>query len=236
MVQSNRTWILIGVVLSIAIVVAGWLVGIQPQLAATARADAGATSLDDQNALAELELARLKVQAEALPELQSQLDSLRLSVPERLKLEAFSAELVQIAASTGVTLTAVSFSQAIPAVPAAAYAESVPAQLPIQNLVSITYTVSLIGTQEGLRSFLRGVQFSERLSIFPAFTLAQGPEATNWGMDVTGVVFVLVDPDGSQIESGSDPEGSPPDPGSSATPTPTPAPSSTPSPTPTPSG
>ncbi len=233
MVQSNRTWFFVASVVSIAALIGGWFFGIQPQLGSAANAQIEATSLDDQNAIAQLELARLKAQDEALPQLQTELDELQLSVPDAMDLETFSAEVAGLAAANGVSLTSVSFTQAVPSVPAAAYANAVPSDFAIENLVAITYTLSLLGPRDGLVSYLRALQFGDRLSVFPSFTLAQGPDAANWGMDVTGVVFVLIGPEGPiEGDVESETENSTPNPEPSVTPTPT----STPSPSPTPSG
>jgi hypothetical protein len=221
MVQSNRTWIFIAVVISIAVVAAGWFLGIQPQLSAAAKAQQETADLDDRNALAQLELARLKAQDAELPKLQSELDDLQLSVPDEAALEKFAAEVASLAAANGVSLTAVSFTQAVPAVPAADYAGAVPADLPIENLATVTYTISVLGPRDGLVGYLKSVQLGERLSVFPSFTLAQGPDATSWGMDVTGVIFVLSD---GQVVAA--------DPGASENPTPDETPAPSPSPTP----
>ncbi|MGV8969714.1 MAG: hypothetical protein ACOH1J_04620 [Microbacteriaceae bacterium] len=224
MVKSNRTWILAAVVISIAIVAAGWILGIQPQLDTVSRASSEATNINDQNQLAELELARLKAQQEELPQLEGELKDLQASIPQRALLDEYTVALFSLAAENGVTLVSVDYAGASTFAPTTAFAELVPATVNPETFITIPYSISLSGSRENLESFLRAVQLGKRLTIIGGSSLAESPDASVWGMDFTGTVFVLLGPDGIQegaLQAPADPVTPTPD---TSSPTPSPNP------------
>lgn len=230
MVKSNRSWILGAVLISVIVIAVGWFLGVQPQLAAGATATAEARNLDDQNGLQQLELARLKAQDEAIVELEAELAGLEKSIPSSSLLEEYTAELFRTATANGLTVIQIDYADAAIFAPTPAFVERVPAGVALENFVSVPFSISLGGPRDNLNAFLGAIQKGSRLTIVSDLTFAQGPDATSWGMDVTGTVFVLFGPgDSPQTVVPVDPAADP-----AATPAPTDPAPPTPTPTATP--
>ena len=112
--DKNRLW-LIGSVLVMAIVVGlGWFLGIAPQLASVAAADAQRAGVEQVNVQHEATLAQLKKDYANLGALNGQLASLSESVPSDTAMPAFVDEINAIASSTGVTVTGFAVADAKP--------------------------------------------------------------------------------------------------------------------------
>jgi Tfp pilus assembly protein PilO len=125
--DRNRIWT-IGAVLVMAIVlVLGWVVGIQPQLAQVTAANAQRATAESRNASETLALAKLESDFKKLPALQTELASLNASIPSSGDMPAFVDELNALALSTGVTLQGINVSDAQPYTPVAAPVTTAPA-------------------------------------------------------------------------------------------------------------
>ncbi|HEV7564864.1 MAG TPA: hypothetical protein VGO31_02770 [Microbacteriaceae bacterium] len=120
--DKNRLW-LIGLVAVMVVVVAlGWLLGIQPQLAAAAAADQQRATVQAENAANEAVLAKLKKDYSSIDELKKQLVSLRQSVPASSEISAFVTELDTLAGAHQATVKTISVSDAEPYKPPAVLA------------------------------------------------------------------------------------------------------------------
>jgi Tfp pilus assembly protein PilO len=226
MVSGNRNWIFGAAIVAVIVVVAGWFLGIQPQLSTAAIATSDTADLNAANGIAQVELTRLKAQDAALPKLTKELDALQKTVPGRALLEEYTKQLVDLAVVNAVGIVSINFSVGTPFTPTESYAKLVPPSITASNLVVIPFTSSLVGTRDALNAYIDAIQKNPRISIIQSFILAQGADPATWGLDITGAVFVLIGPDGSQ-------EAIPPTPTPTPTPTGTPTPTTTPSPTPT---
>lgn len=103
--DKTRLWI-IGSVLAMVVVAAlGWVLGIQPQLDQSAAADAQTLQVEGTNTVSQGTLNKLRKDSEALPQLKSQLDALRLAIPAQSDTPAFMDELNSLAAANGLTIT-----------------------------------------------------------------------------------------------------------------------------------
>lgn len=121
--DRNRLWV-IGSVLVMALILAGgWVVGIQPQLAAIADADAQKAAVDGTNARNLQVLEQLKKDSADLPKLTSRLAELAASVPDGSSIPTFTDQLNALYTSSHVICVDQAFADAVaykPVVPAAA--------------------------------------------------------------------------------------------------------------------
>lgn len=124
--DKTRLWIIGCVLAMVAIGGLGWSLGVQPQLAAAAAADAQASQVAAANTASAAVLARLKKDSEDLPALTKKLAKLGASVPSEAQIPAFTTELDGFAAVSGVTISAwqisdgVAFAAPVPPAPAPA--------------------------------------------------------------------------------------------------------------------
>jgi len=126
-VDKNRLWV-IGSVLVMAVVVAfGWLLGVQPQLAAISAADNERATVEATNASHEVLLAKLKNDFKDIDRLNTQLASLSQSVPSGTDIPPFVDQLDALAGKEGVSLTGITVSDAQPYTPVVAPAAPVAA-------------------------------------------------------------------------------------------------------------
>ncbi|MFF9565293.1 hypothetical protein ACF1AJ_18240 [Leifsonia sp. NPDC014704] len=197
--HSNRLWVIGSVLITVVVLVLGWIVGVQPQLAATATAAVQRAEVEQTNARYEAVLAKLKAEHEKLPELTAQLAALSASVPSGTESSGFVTELNRIAAATGVTIRSLTFSDAVtykPPVPPAqpttapgSTATPAPAPSPSAsptapapatdplitstNFFASPVQVGVRGSLAQVLEFLAGAQAGERL--FLVTTLSSSP-------------------------------------------------------------
>lgn len=105
------------ILLMIVLVVAGWFLVAQPQLAAASTANGQLTSAQAQIASTQQTISQLKSQQKGLPKLQLKLADLRKSIPEGAESSAFIDGINALAASAGVTIKSLSMSDAVPYTP-----------------------------------------------------------------------------------------------------------------------
>ena len=115
--DRNRLWLIGLVAAMVAVVAVGWLLGIQPQLAAVATADQSRATVQAQNATNEAVLAKLKKDYSSIDELKQKLVSLRQSVPASAEMSAFVTELDMLAGANQVTVNSITVSDAMPYTP-----------------------------------------------------------------------------------------------------------------------
>ncbi|WP_314148444.1 hypothetical protein [uncultured Leifsonia sp.] len=203
--SGTRLWVIGAVLGMVVIVVLGWIVGVQPQLTSAAVSTAQRLTVDATNARYQAVLAALKADHEKLPQLQAQLSALKASVPPDAESSAFVKELNAIAAAHGVTITGLTFSDAVgykppatsPAAPAAAASgtsTSTPAPAPSpsstpqaptpetnplvtpSNFFASPVQVAVSGQLGNVLDFLQGAQKGTRLFLVTA--LSSNPSTT----------------------------------------------------------
>ncbi|WP_025156593.1 hypothetical protein [Leifsonia aquatica] len=116
--DKNKLWIIGAALVMVAIVAGGWFLGIQPQLANAAAADAQRAQVVAENARQTATLAKLKTAYARLPELKSDLASLRESIPEGTDLPSFVDQVTDLCASTGASFTGYTTAASLPYVTA----------------------------------------------------------------------------------------------------------------------
>lgn len=128
--NTTRLWTIGAVLAMVVIAVLGWIVGVQPQLTSAASSAAQTMTVTATNARYQATLDKLKADHEKLPELQQELAALTASVPASTDSSSFVKELNEVAAARGVTITALTFSDAVgykpPAAPVPAASSSAP--------------------------------------------------------------------------------------------------------------
>jgi Tfp pilus assembly protein PilO len=111
-VDKNRLWVIGAILVMVAIIAAGWFLGIQPQLATAAAADQSRSTTQVQNTVNETLLASLKKDYSNIGTLKTQLASLQDSVPESAEISAFVTELDALAGAHQATVTAITVADA----------------------------------------------------------------------------------------------------------------------------
>lgn len=112
--DKNKLWMIGAVIVMAVIVAGGWTLGVQPQLAISASANAQRATVQTSNADSEIALAKLERDYKALPSLKSQLASLTRSIPTGTEIPAFVDELNALAATDSVTVDGMTVSDAQP--------------------------------------------------------------------------------------------------------------------------
>lgn len=110
--DKNRLWVIGAAFATVVIVALGWLLGVQPQFNAVTSATVQRVTVEQTNARYRAVLAKLKADHEQLPQLNAQLAALAASVPAETDSSPFVKELNELAAAHGVTIQALTFSDA----------------------------------------------------------------------------------------------------------------------------
>ncbi|MEK6309089.1 MAG: hypothetical protein V4755_00085 [Curtobacterium sp.] len=111
--SRNRLMLVLAAVAALAVVAGGFFLGVQPQLARAATADAETRTVSATNQTTRTEIARLREQAKSLPKMRSELAALRASVPASAATSAFISQLNATANATGVKVATISLSDAV---------------------------------------------------------------------------------------------------------------------------
>lgn len=114
MLATGRLWILVGAIVSAAVIAIGWFLLAAPQLDQAAAADESRAAVEAQNETERGVLAEMKRQYENLDELQAELARLQISVPGTRDLEGFFGEIANAANAAGVVLNGVTVEAALP--------------------------------------------------------------------------------------------------------------------------
>lgn len=221
--DRNRLWILGTVLLIVATVMLGWMLGIAPKLSEARAANTERATVEAQNSEYEAQLATLKTQFESIDDLEAELDSLRQEVPNDADLPDFLRQLDKIGQAHSVTFTNIQVSDAQPYAPlvppepaastesaddsatdpAAAAASPQPraidptvnSRITAENFVAIPVSVSVDGSYDNVLAFIKGVQEGTRLTLVTAFNTAAAtdPKATTITASVSGLIYVLLD-------------------------------------------
>jgi len=211
--DRNRMMLIAAALTGVVVIALGFLVGVQPQLAAASFAESQQQSVETQNETLRESLATLEADNAALPDLKSELATLDTSVPSQAALSSFLTELDQLAGASGTTVTGFTSSDATAYEPtttdvaaptatdaaasdaagtdAAATAPAAPTApdlvtdplVTATNFSSIPITVSIQGSYAQARDFLSKLQGGSRLFLVTTFASTGSSEAG----DATGV-------------------------------------------------
>lgn len=154
-------------------IIAGWLVGIAPQLADASSANANRAAVLKQNAANEVILRKLKADYIGIDGLRKELSVLKLAVPSSGEISTFVTELNQIANRHRVTVRSISVNDAkayAPAVstPGGGTSEaSIPVttnpRITSNNFIVIPVQFSVTGDYSKVLDFVHEVQVGPRL-------------------------------------------------------------------------
>jgi Tfp pilus assembly protein PilO len=125
--DKNRLWVIGSVLVMVIVIALGWVVGVQPQLTATAAAHAQLAEVEQTNAAHEASLAKLKKDFTGIDALKQQLDSLSKSVPFGTNVPAYVDQLDALATASQVTLKSLTVADAVAYTPVAPVAPTVQA-------------------------------------------------------------------------------------------------------------
>ncbi|WP_158865651.1 type 4a pilus biogenesis protein PilO [Leifsonia sp. AG29] len=115
--------------LAIAVVLGlGYLLGIQPQLAAASAAAEQTATVLANNQASQVQLAKLKSDYAKISQFDGQLTELQRSIPSSPSLDTLLSDLRALAASTGTTISQFNPGQAVAYTPPAAPAPAAPAK------------------------------------------------------------------------------------------------------------
>jgi Tfp pilus assembly protein PilO len=201
----NRLNMLIAVVAMVVVALAGFFLGVQPQLAQAANDRVEQTSVDATNRVTAAELARLKDRAKSLPALKAELAKLTASVPSGANMSSFYGAVDGVAASSGVKVSAITTSDAVaytapvaadadaeeatPEAPATATATGEPtaaATTPLtdpaisgKNFSAIPVSVSVDGSFDQALAFVGGLQDGARLFLVNTVSSSAAQDSTD---------------------------------------------------------
>jgi Tfp pilus assembly protein PilO len=217
---GHQLKVLITVVLMIAVVAGGWMLGVQPALAASFAANDARTEVRSQNDAIRAELAALQAAEAELPTLEADLAKLNASIPLTDDSSALLDGIHDLADAAGVVVDGITledpqpYAPPVAAAPAAAPVEgeagttpvtTAPAVDPLQptsdpritpaNFVLVPVSVSVSGSLDDVLDFVHGVQAGPRL--FLVNKLASAADAEGDGSKVAatvgGFVYALLD-------------------------------------------
>jgi len=131
-VDRNRIKMIVAALSGVAVLALGFLLGVQPQLAAASDAVAQRASVEQQNEAHRATLAQLVAENDELSTLTADRDARRASVPDAADMPELIRQLDEMAAAAGVPVTAFTTSDAvsyeIPASASAPAADAAPAE------------------------------------------------------------------------------------------------------------
>lgn len=195
--QSHRLISGATILLMVVLVVAGWFLVAQPQLAAAATANTALTGVQTEIASTQASIKQLQNQQKDLPKLEQQLAELRTSIPATAAASSYIDGLNALAASSGVTLTSITVSDGVaytspvpPPAPAAAAgapkptASASPAapvvptgwvpksdpRINSGNFVAIPVSIAAVGDWNATLNFFHKLQSGKRLFLVAGFT------------------------------------------------------------------
>jgi len=197
----TRLWAVISALLIVVVGALGYFVGVQPQLAATSTANESRVGVENQNALHEITLIRLRADAENLPALQAALAQARVSVPVQANLSTFLQQLSDLAAGAGVTVASFTTQDAVGFIAAPEIADTVPASMTQGQFVVIPVQMEAVGPRANVLDFIERVQTGGRLVLVTDLRLDRDGEDLEIARgSLTGLVYVLLDQVGDTVD------------------------------------
>jgi Tfp pilus assembly protein PilO len=103
--NAQRLWVIGAAVVAVAVLVLGWFVGVEPQLAAMRATDEQRRGVEAQNTATEAAVARLADDFDDLDALEAERDSLRQSIPTEHNKSLFVDQVDALAEASGTRVT-----------------------------------------------------------------------------------------------------------------------------------
>ena len=209
--SKNKLWVIGATLIMVITAASGWLIGVQPQLAAAGNANRDRANVKALNAGHEALLVKLKRDYQNIEALRVDLTALRIGIPASAEMPSFVTQLNFLARSHGVIVKSISVSDAKPYLPVSAAGGSTAApanpKITSENFVAIPVQLAITGPYAKALDFVHDVQTSARIFLVATFsstgtTRSKGavgtkqPESTSSDtVDATigGFVYVLLD-------------------------------------------
>jgi Tfp pilus assembly protein PilO len=198
--NSTRIWTLISVLVIAGLLLGTWFVGVSPRLAESSAANADRSSVEALNATHRATLVALKEQFEDIDQLRTDLDELRVSVPDAAMLPDLISQLNASAADAGVAITSIKFGDPTPYAPienvdADPQLASALQSVAPENFLVIPVDLDISGEFGKVTRLISTIQNGERLFLIHDLKLAEGVMEDSATVTVTtsGQVFVLLE-------------------------------------------
>ena len=189
----TRKWALGTALLTVLILVAGWMLLIAPKRAEAAELRDAAAAQRSTNAASQIRLEELEAKALNLPAIRARLAAVRSRLPADAALPDLVRSLQDAAQDSGLDLRGV-----VPSVPELMTAAPTDPAAPVANseqLYAIPVTVTLGGRYSGVSAFVNALEEMTRSFQVTGFTLgadgAQGGSSGAVALTVQGRVYVL---------------------------------------------
>jgi len=194
---GTRVWSLVTVVVVAGLLAGGWFLGAAPLLEGQARQEQFRKAAVATNEGIEAAIAKLVVEKDNLPELQTRASELEEAIPRDVESAAFITSLNNLAAASAVTITAISISDGMPYSAPRQTSDVDGAPVPVtdqrineNNFVLIPVSIEVSGGWNEVLNFVNGVQTSTRLVLATQLdTTATGDGA--YQSTITGVMYAL---------------------------------------------
>ena len=171
--KSGRIRVIGLSILLVVVILAGWLIGIAPQLADASSANASRAAVLSQNATNEATLRKLKDDYAGIDGIRKELSTLKVAVPSSAEISTFVTELNTLANSHKITVRSITVNDAKPYTPVAAPAANSPAgtnkppvtnpRITSSNFIVIPVQFSVTGDYSSVLDFVHEVQIGSRL-------------------------------------------------------------------------
>jgi Tfp pilus assembly protein PilO len=216
--DRDRLWLPGGVLVLGITMLAGWFLGIAPQLEVARDTRVERIAVEERNVGFEVRLATLEEQFAGIGDLENELAELRGAIPSDGELPDFIRQVTSIAEEHQVSVTSIALSDAQPFVipeaavatdpaaepaidPAAAATETGATAAPTTSLspeqfLAVPVTVIVEGGNDAALAFIQGLQFGDRvITIINLSTqpLAAEDSAGPVTATINGLVYVLLD-------------------------------------------
>jgi Tfp pilus assembly protein PilO len=190
--NTSRVWMLGGVVLSIAILVGAYFIGVAPALASAEAADLGVVSVEAQNQAQRAELTRLETLAASQDDIADQLAELQKAIPASHLMSDYDARIEALANPLVVQILSIDYSEEV--VPGAT-ADTAAATTAPAGLVAVPVKVAVSGNLGQLMSFIKAAQLGDRYLSISSVTMTMDESTigtTNLAsLTINGFTFVL---------------------------------------------
>lgn len=208
--NTNRLWIIGTALIILALVAGTFFLGVTPQLAATAKADADRAAVQTQNAAEEAKLKLLAEQFEEIDELRDEIEALRETIPSEAGITPLIRDIGDMANASAVFVQGISFGDPFTFVPPVAVDSTFPDQAVTEAYGSVSagnfLVIPVIVVVQSIEydpilDFVNRLQHSERLLLGYEWGLVQKEEAglIFWEMNMSAHIYVLLDESGGIV-------------------------------------
>jgi len=205
----NKIWSAGAAIVIVAILALGWFAGVSPKLQESAASKLELESVESQNSLQEINLAKITSDFAKIDSLKAELATLRGALPAGDDLSTFIGELHALEAASGVVLSSIGATEGVPFVPAPAPVEEEEAEgeadaaetaepaapaIPEGQFIVIGMDLSVKGSHEQVLAFVDALQNGNRLFLVSNLNVQLDETTQQFTGGITGFVYVLLDP------------------------------------------